>query len=159
MITLGSGSAEVMSLWMLRRIRLPTTLFGYSSSAWREGSSDERRTHQLFDESRVLVRLREPEESSEGTTFIADEEPHFLKPDLSHRWKSKPSRLSHAPWFIHLQRLLRSSHVPRLQRPGFEFAVSSENAAEPCTFLTERVAKRVLVLYYLHLDFGLVHRG
>jgi hypothetical protein len=37
-----------------------------------------------FDESRILVRLREPEESGEGTTFIADEEPHFLKPDLGY---------------------------------------------------------------------------
>jgi hypothetical protein len=39
-----------------------------------------------FDESRVLVRLREPEESSEETTFTADadEEPHFLKPDLGY---------------------------------------------------------------------------
>ena len=38
-----------------------------------------------FDESRVLVRLREPEESGgEEITFTADEEPHFLKPDLGY---------------------------------------------------------------------------
>ena len=37
-----------------------------------------------FDESRIRVRLRAPEESGEETTFIADEEPHFLKPDLGY---------------------------------------------------------------------------
>jgi len=40
--------------------------------------------NKLFDKSRILVQLREPEESGKETTFIADEEPHFLKPNLGY---------------------------------------------------------------------------
>jgi len=79
---------------MLQRIRLSTHSSFLSSSSHKffatrcqpEGKATLMNTggNKPFDKSRILVRLREPKESGKETTFIADEEPHFLKPNLGY---------------------------------------------------------------------------
>ena len=49
-----------------------------------------------FKESRIVVRVREPEESGEEVTFTSDEEPHFLKPDLGYGFN--PLKLGEHLW-------------------------------------------------------------
>jgi hypothetical protein len=78
---------------MLRRIRLPTHSF--LSSASHKFFATHRRLegkaaltnvggNKPFDESTIVVQLSEDEESGGDTTFTADEEPHFLKPELGY---------------------------------------------------------------------------